>query len=395
MKLTYIKPIALALAGLLAAPLPLAWANSNSQERILQDIYNDKGQIIGQTRNAAPAPTVPVSDPGYKLSKLSHKTDTIDVFYPQVDLSNMITSVLVNYQLFQVPGRFMADLAPSAKLNMDYTVTRQEQNLISVVFRGEQTQDNSSKPLMASVNYNLKTRIPITSNRLIQDTDKARQGVNRLLQQAAISNPAATDLPGFSDKLGYYLTGKYVVFYYQPSESRAKFVELPVAIDLLRPYLSDEYRTLAVTNEVNKDPRQVIADIDKSLASYQSVSGKRGDGNTPIEFTAYFDNDQLVYAEESQTKEYENSVEKYYFDDGKLVAYRKSGENLIVPIGGVSTVQHEEVNMFYDASLNVADGELIINDAVSKLPESYIKAAYAVAEEIQNQSADLLTTIQK
>ncbi|KYZ76053.1 hypothetical protein AXX12_06310 [Anaerosporomusa subterranea] len=395
MKLTYIKPIALALAGLLAAPLPLAWANNNSQERILQDIYNDKGQIIGQTRNAAPGPTVPVSDPGYKLSKLSHKTDTIDVFYPQVDLSNMITSVLVNYQLFQVPGRFMADLAPSAKLNMDYTVTRQEQNLISVVFRGEQTQDNSSKPLMASVNYNLKTRIPITSNRLIQDTDKARQGVNRLLQQAAISNPAATGLPGFSDKLGYYLTGKYVVFYYQPSESPAKFVELPVSIDLLRPYLSDEYRTLAVTNEVNKDPRQVIADIDKSLASYQSVSGKRGEGDTATDFTAYFENDQLVYAEESLTKDYESGIEKYYFEGGKLVAYKKSGKNLIAPIGDVATVQREEVNMFYDASLNVADGELIINDAVSKLPESYIKAAYAVAEEIQNQSADLLTTIKK
>lgn len=390
----YIKPIALALAGLLAAPIPLAWANSNSQERILQDIYNDKGQLIGQTRNAAPAPTVPVSDPGYKLSRLSHKTDTVDVFYPQVDMSNMLTSVLVNYQLFQVPGRFVDDLAPSAKLSMDYTITRQEPNLISVVFRGEQTQENSSKPLIASVNYNLKTRIPITSNRLIQDSNEARQGVNRLLQQAAISNPAATDLPGVSEKLGYYLTGKYVVFYYQPNES-AKFIELPVAIDLLRPYLSNEYRTLAVTNEVNKDPRQVIADIDKSLASYQSASGKRGEGDTATDFTAYFEKGQLVYAEESQSKDYESGIEKYYFEDGKLIAYKKNGKNLIVPIGGVATVQREEVNMFYDAALNLADGELIINGSTSKLPESYIKAAYTVAAEIQNQSADLLATIQK
>jgi hypothetical protein len=307
----------------------------------------------------------------------------------------MITSVLVNYQLFQAPGRFVADLTKSAKLNMDYTITRQEKDLISVVFRGEQAQDNSNKPLMTSVNYNLKTRVPVAPTRLIRNTDEAKQGVNRLLQQASINQPNAAELPAFSDKLDYYHTGKYVVFYYLPSDTAAKFIELPIAIDVIRPYLADEYRTLAVTSEVNKDPRQVIAGIDNSLTSYQSVTGKRSADNTPIEFTAYFDNDKLVYAEESQTKEYENSVAKYYFDDGKLVAYKKSGTNLIVPIGGVSTVQREEVNLFYDSSLNLADGELIINGAVSKLPESYIKAAYSIAEEIQNQSADLLATIKK
>lgn len=371
MKLPYSKLLAFALAGLLSAPISLAWANS-PQAGVLQT-----------------QPAAPVSDTGYKISRLSHKTDTIDVFYPQLDMSNMVTSVLVNYQLFQVPGEYSAALAPADSLRLDYTVTRQEPDLISVVFRGEQTQDDSSKPLLTTVNYNLKKRVPVTAARLIRNTDEAKQGVTRLLRQAASAASPAIDLPAFSDKTTYYLTGKYVVFYHQPEDS-ARFVELPVALDLIRPYLSDDYRSLAVTAEVGTDPRQAVADIDKALAGYQAIDGKRSTGSTEVDFTAYFADNVLVYAEEQQTKEYEKSTAKYYFDNGKLIAYKKSAENLIVPLNGVASVQREEATMFYDASLNRSDGELIINGTAAKLPESYSKAAYAVAEEIQKQAATLL-----
>jgi hypothetical protein len=359
----------------------------------VKNAANTKGQVIDQTRDMSP---VPVSEPGYKISKSFHKTDTIEVYYPQLDLANMLTSVLVNYQLIQAPGKYMADIAPSATLNIDYTVTRQSEDLISVVFRGEQVQENSTDQLLTSVNYNLKTRIPITAKRLIQDTDEARQGVSRLLQQAAKTKPAVAQPPAFSDEMGYYLTGKYVVFFYQPNDSGAKFVELPVTIDLIRPYLSDDYRALTVTNEVNKDPRQLIADIDKSLAGYKSVSGKRSDGDLSADFTAYFDNTQLVYVEESQTKgEYDSGIARYYFDDGKLIAYTRNGKNLIVPSGGVASIQRQEISMVYDSALNLADGELKVNGSASELPENYIKAAYAAAEKIRSSAADLLTTTEK
>ena len=376
MRLKYSNPIALALLVLLAAPLPLAGANS---------------QVIGRTQDANP---VINAEPDYKVSKLSHKTDTMEVYYPQLDLPNMLTAVLVNYQLIQAPGNYMANIAPSAKLNMDYMVTRQDENIISVVFRGEQIQENSTEPLLTSVNYNLKTRIPITAKRLIRDTDEARQGINRLLQQAGKAQPGMAEPPAFSDKMGIYLTGKFAVFYYLPSDSAAKFAELPLAIDHIRQYLSDEYRTLTVTKELTKDPRQVITDIDKSLASYKSVSGKHSDGDISADFTAYFTDTQLVYIEEKQNKgEYNTGIAKYYFDGAKLIAYTKNSESLIVPVNGVANIQREVISMFYDAALNLSSGELTANGVTAALPESAIQAVYAAAAKIKTRATELLPTI--
>lgn len=392
MNLTYSKPVVLTLIGLLLLPISLAGANSYNQDNTVKNVSNAKSQVISKARDVN---TVPVSVPGYKVSKGSHKTDTVEVYYPQLDMTSVLTSVLVNYQLIQAPGKYMANIAPSAKLKMGYTVTRQDANLISVVFRGEQVQENSTQPLLTTVNYNVKASVPITVKRLIQDTDEARQGVSRLLQLAAKANSVAAQPPAFSDQLGYYLTGKYVVFYYQSSDPSEKFVELPVTIDSIRPYLSNDYRTLAVTNEL-KDPHQIITAIDKSLANYQSVSGKRSEGDVSADFTAYFDNAQLVYVEENQNKgEYESGIAKYYFDDGKLIAYTKNGKSLIVPSGGVASVQREEISLFYDSALNLSDGELKIDGATSELPETYIKAAYTAAEKIQSLSAELLATIKK
>ena len=387
----YMKPIVLALAALLAAPIPLASANSFYEEPVIKNIYNEIGQIVGQTRGANP-----VAESEYKVSRHSHLTDSFEVYYPQMDSPNIITSVLVNYQLIQAPGRYMSNAAAASKISLDYTVTRQDANVLSVVFRGEQTQENSTHPLLTSVNYNPEKRLIITAKNLVEDTDRAREAVTRLLRQAAKNSPATIEPPVFGDMQGVYLTGKYVVFYYQPGDNAAKFVELPIAIGLINPYLSSDYRTLTVTREVQKDPSQVIADIDNSLASYKSVSGKRGAGDSAADFTAYFDKDQLVYAEEKQnTGDYDTSLAKYYFNEGKLVAYKKSDQSLIVPPGGVTSVQREEISLFYDAPLNLTDGELKINGVATKLPDSYIKEAYTAAKDIRGRAADLWMAMKK
>ena len=371
----YVKFIAFTLVGLLTAPTSLVGAAS-VQDKVLQNVYNDQGRIIGQTRSAESASDS--VEAKYKVSRHSHKTDAFEVYYPQVDLSSILTSALVNYQLIQAPGRYMADAPEAAKLKLDYTVTRQDENLISVVFRGEHKQGDNTLPLLTSVNYNLKSRLPVTAQRLFKNESK--QNIARVLQQAADANSTIGKAQSFDDLENFYITGKYIVFFVK--NSAEKFTELPVTIDSLRPYLADEYASLALKQEVQKDPRQVIADIDKSLISYDSISGKYETGDSLADFSAYYAEGKLVYLEEKQSGDHYSSKAKYYYDQGKLVAYRKSVQGLNIPEGGIADVQREETTMLYDSALNLTDGERMLNGETSKLTESEIQDIYAASENL-------------
>lgn len=385
MKLSYSKPLALALIGLLSLPAPLAGANGYRQSR--PQSTDSVNAPAGGRAQPVPAPAS-AADPGYTITRSAYQTDQMEVYYPQLNIDNMLTAVLINYQLIQAPGKYKAALAPSAKLSIDYNVGRQSEAVISVVFRGEEVQEDQSRPLLTAVNYNLQSRIPITTNRLIEDSDAARQGVSRLLRQAAAGLPEALQPPAFTGQLDYYLTGQYVVFYYQPDQS-AKFVELPLALDRIRPYLAAEYRALPVVSELS-DPQRIIADIEKSLPEYQRVSGSRSDGDGQADFTAYVD-DTLVYAEEKATSgEYASTTANYYFNDGKLIAYRQNSQKLIIPAGGVASVQREEISLLYDAALNRFDGERKANGTAAELTEDEINDICTAAKNLQQSVAERL-----
>ncbi|MDU4961758.1 MAG: hypothetical protein E6X17_13980 [Sporomusaceae bacterium] len=379
MKSAHNKLLTLLLAGLLTLP---ALAGANAKPAAPQT-----GAVPAASQAEA---TAPAADAGYSVTRSSYQTDQMQIAYPQLNIGSMLTEVLINYQLIQAPGNYKAALKPEAKLSIDYSVVRQDAAVFSVVFRGEQVEAEQSQPILTAVTYHLQDRVPLTAARLIENSDTARQGVNRLLQQAAAALPAASQPPEFSGQLEYYLTGQQAVFFYQP-ETGGDFIELPLPLDRLRPYLAAAYRELPAVAELN-DPQQRVAAIDQALSSYRRVSGSRG-GDQPAEFTAYFDGDALVYAEEKQANgEYSDAIARYYFAAGELIAYHSSSQELIIPDGGIASVRREEVKLQHDIALNRSAGERSRDGAAEKLTAAEIAAIGTAAKDLQTSAATLVTT---
>lgn len=240
----YAKHLAIALVCLLAAPISLGIAKSYYKEHMLKEVRSEKSENVETANDNLQLDSLPE----YQLVRRSAVNERSQIYYPKVTgLPSRVTEILVNEQLENTGKNYTDTGRSDSRTVVDYEVVRQDGDLLTVVFRGGKASIvDGSNLILSAVTFNLRTGALLTAKKLIKNEAWAKDGVSALLDKAAKENPVIENVQSFGDWMGVYVTGENIVFYYQDTGSEIKNVELSIPIESIRPYLSDEYRSLTI-----------------------------------------------------------------------------------------------------------------------------------------------------
>lgn len=177
----------------------------------------------------------------YTLSKTAHKNNS-NVYFPQISgFKGELLTGYINQSLKKVAEKYVGKDAYT-DVKIDYVVTRQDDTVLSVLFKGTAEMKNiGSIKIMESVNLDVgKSTNEIRYDNLIKNTDEAKAYLNNKLTQAA-------ELKGIkggfqAEGVRVYFTGTNIVFFYMPPDDSAKsFVELTIPQAELEQYLNRDF----------------------------------------------------------------------------------------------------------------------------------------------------------
>jgi hypothetical protein len=177
----------------------------------------------------------------YTLSPNAYKRDNITIEYPQ--LSGFQGELLMGY-MNQSLKKVVEKYSGSDYTNVviDYVVTRQDDTVLSVLFKGTGELKNvGSISIMESVNLDIgKTTNEIKYDNLIKNSDEARSFLKNKLNQAAEQKGIQGGLN--AEGIRIYFTSTDVVFFYMlPDDNAKEFVELKISKTELEPYLNRDF----------------------------------------------------------------------------------------------------------------------------------------------------------
>lgn len=175
----------------------------------------------------------------YALSKTAHKNNS-NVFYPQLsEFKGELLKGYMNQSLKKVADKYVGK-EEYTNVKIDYVVTRQDNAVLSVLFKGTADMKNiGAIKIMESVNLDIgKSTNEIRYDNLIKNTDEAKSYVNNKLTQAARGIKGGFQAEG----VRIYFTSTDIVFFYMPPDDGAKgFVELSIPEAELGQYLNRDF----------------------------------------------------------------------------------------------------------------------------------------------------------
>lgn len=185
-----------------------------------------------------------VNKSAYVIQRANDKVNSNCVFYPQVGgLRDAVFTDKVNQTLKKFAAKYVGEKFKNVTL--DYTVTHQDNKLISVFFQGVGEMDNGQKiKIVDSINVAITNEGQLVAfDNLVQDKDKARQALKKQLDRAA-ARKGITDT-GYAGVANLYFTNMDIVFLCMPSDSRQKdFLELSVPIHEINNYLNTDIQDI-------------------------------------------------------------------------------------------------------------------------------------------------------
>ena len=169
--------------------------------------------------------------PGITSSRCLAETDRAKVYYPQfANLDSFITMSVINAEIEKVVAEYSKQREYGSKTEIDYQITRQDKDIISVLFTGYQTWEGGKYDLMRSVNIDLSTRRVLNAKNLFKEDERTKKRITELLKKAAVNNSSVTHAPNFGNWMGIYFAGKNVVFFYMENDFAKEHVKLSVPL---------------------------------------------------------------------------------------------------------------------------------------------------------------------
>ena len=175
----------------------------------------------------------------YTLLKTAHKNNG-NVNFPQLsEFKGELLAGYMNQSLKKVADKYVGK-DEYTNVKIDYVVTRQDDMVLSVLFKGTADMKNiGAIKIMESINLDIgKSTNEITYNNLIKNTDEAKSYLNNKLAQAARGIKGGFQAEG----VRIYFTGTDIIFFYMPPDDSAKdFVELSIPRADLEQYLNSDF----------------------------------------------------------------------------------------------------------------------------------------------------------
>ncbi len=166
-----------------------------------------------------------------------------EAYYPQVEeFRGELLKGYINQSLKSVTERYTKNPAFS-NVQINYTVTRNDSQVLSVLFTGTADMSEIGKtiPIMDSVNIDVaKSTNEITYDRLIKDTPEAKAAIHQVLDDAARAKGIKNGLE--AEEIRIYFQDDNVVFFYMPlDDSATEYVELSIPQSSIQAYLNTDF----------------------------------------------------------------------------------------------------------------------------------------------------------
>lgn len=176
----------------------------------------------------------------YTVVKTADKNNT-KINFPQISgFKGEMLMGYMNQSLKKVVNKYAG--TDYSNVMLDYVVTRQDDKVLSVLFKGTADKKNiGSIKIMESVNLDIaKSSNEINYENLIKNTDEAKAYLKNKLNQAAEQKGIKG---GFqAEGVRIYFTDTNIVFFYMPPDDSAKgFVELTIPRVELEKYLNNDF----------------------------------------------------------------------------------------------------------------------------------------------------------
>lgn len=177
----------------------------------------------------------------YNLIRTAHKNNS-NVNFPQ--LSGFKGQMLMDYMnqsLKKVADKY-GGKDEYTDVKIDYTVTRQDDAVLSVVFKGTAVMKNIGNiKIMDSINLDVgRSSNEIKYDNLIKNTDEAKLYLKNRLKQAAEQKGIKGGFQAEGVKI-YFANTDIVFFYMPPDDSAREYVELSIPKAEIEPYLNNDF----------------------------------------------------------------------------------------------------------------------------------------------------------
>lgn len=164
-----------------------------------------------------------------------------EIYYPQVrNYKGQLYMDYINQSLKKIADKYNDNNAYS-KLKLDYEVTRMDNRILSVLYKGTaEMKDIGKISIQESVSLDmLKSSNEIEFDNLVKSNEKARNAVIGILNEKAKEK----GLSGFeAEGVRLYFTEENIVFYYMPLDDSAReFVELTIPEKEIIQYINFDF----------------------------------------------------------------------------------------------------------------------------------------------------------
>lgn len=177
----------------------------------------------------------------YTIEEKVFDTEFVKIKYPQINhLKDKIIQDSINEQL-QNALKVYEDEANAIKsdLEVNYKVTRESDNILSILFIGEQSFENGKINIQKGINFDLRTSNQINSSNLIKEGEVVKKEVNEVVENSA-KKQGIEDLTELESWLGLYFEEETVVFYFI-KENEIEFNEIRIPYSHIKPYMRGKY----------------------------------------------------------------------------------------------------------------------------------------------------------
>lgn len=212
------------------------WQYNSSQGWILQQL-EVASLLLGLSQENPPASSLLAHR---EVSK-QMKSQYASVSYPQFeDMPDPITSDYVN-QVLETAARELVNQGTSdSPVVVEYEVTRNDMEILSVIFKGSQNQENNPSPVLQAINIDLKSRAILSVDNLFRSDRHSHQKINSLIA-AASEQSGITGAPAIGDWTGMYITNQDIVLYDQESSQNREYRQLSLPLEKTQTYFNEPY----------------------------------------------------------------------------------------------------------------------------------------------------------
>lgn len=212
-------------AALLTVPLMFAGCESGAAQEVNKQEPNQIQSQEAGKENYADNDAI-----GYKINRLvsEDKNNNTKIFYPQITgYKGELLMDYMNQSLKKIVDIY-AEKGAYNDISMDYTITKMDSSIISVLFKGTgKISGGRDINIQQSVNLDIKSSNEIVFENFVKDDQASRDKVNSILSKKA--NAIGLKHGIEAEGIRIYFQEENVVFYYMPlDDSATDFIEISV-----------------------------------------------------------------------------------------------------------------------------------------------------------------------